>query len=503
MKRDEIDMNSNDAGRDGLSARLFLRPFPAAASLRKDRVVKLLHSLAAKGSLRLFLVGGLLRNLALSVDKGPDYDIVIDGGCESFARSAARALRGTAFLLDKETPSYRVVVKGAGKKPRAVIDISPVKGGGITDDLNERDFTVNALGMDIASVFSSAPQVCDPTGALADASAKRISAVTPRVFDDDPLRVLRAVRLAQHYGLEITDETRELMGEKSVLLRTVSVERVRDELIGILSYPGTAASIETCYESGIIGAVLPQLASWEDVEGYPLKAHALKTVAEAELIIAGIQSGDYLSSFPKLKTYLRGSMGPVGRVALFKLAALLHDAGKPMTISRASGQLRFIGHDASGAPLVRELLTGLKLSRKASAFVSLMARNHHRVFMLASLEEPSSRAMSHFFRAVGAQEGIMLILLALADARATRGSEDFYLLDVAASVLSFYYSTYTRRRPRPLLTGKEIMDLFGVPEGWEVGLIIAKISEGVETGAVSTRDEAVELVKRHLGAGGG
>lgn len=503
MKRDGIEQSINNAGRDEFSARLFFKPFPEAACLRGDRVIKALYTLARNTGRRVFLVGGLLRNLALSADKGPDYDIVLDGDIGSFAKNAARTLRGTAFMLDKKTLSFRVVVKGRRKSPGIVLDISPIKGKEIEEDLRERDFTVNGLGMDIASVFSASPLVCDPTGGLEDAARKRLTASSDRVFDDDPLRVLRAVRLSQCYALEISADTRSLMGSKAVLLKSVSVERVRDELIGIFTFPGTCASLKTCYESSIIEAVLPLLADWGDVSGYDLKAHAIRTVEQAELIAGGVLSGAYLASFPKLKTYLRGSIGPVSRVALFKLCALLHDAGKPLTISRDSGRLRFIGHEQRGEGLVKDLMAGLRLSRKAASFVSMMAANHHRLFMLAALENPSARARAHFFRSAGGDNGLMLILLALADARATRGSEDPALLESASELLAFYYTTYARRKPRPLLSGDEIMEAFGVSEGRGVGEIIAKISEGVETGEVSSRAGAIAYVNRWRSSGGG
>lgn len=503
MKRDKPGQSDKDAGRDELSARLFFKPFPEAASLKGDRVIKAIYSLSRKEKLRVFLVGGLLRNLALSADKGPDYDIVLDGDICAFARKLARGLRGAAFMLDKKTPSFRVVVKGRRARPGVVVDISPIKGGGIEDDLRERDFTIDALGMDIGSVFKAGPMICDPTGGLEDAAAGRLTVTGGRVFDDDPLRVLRAVRLSQRYALEITPQTRGLMASKAGLLKSVSVERVRDELLGIFSFPSTGASLDICCGSPVVEAVLPLLADWGDVDGYDLRTHAIRTVVQAELIAGGILSGAYLPDFPKLKTYLRGSIGPVGRVALLKLSALLHDAGKPLAISRESGRLRFIGHEQKGEALVKGLLSGLKFSRKASSFVSLMAGGHHRMFMYASLESPSPRARAHFFRSAGADNGLMLILLALADARATRGSEDPALLEAARGLLSFYYTTCARRRPRPLLSGDEIIEEFKVAEGREVGEIIAKISEGVEAGEISTRAGAIEYVNRWRSSGSG
>lgn len=489
---------SSGTGRKENSARLFLKPFPRAAALASDPVIKGMRSIAVQEGAAAYLAGGVLRNLALSRPPAPDYDFVSGGDIKKISERAARMFKGASFLLDKETPSYRVVVKARGRRRAVVLDFSPIKGGGIMEDLKARDFTVNALGISLDEAFSGEPRVLDPTGGLKDAAKKVLRAASPGVFDEDPLRVMRAVRISQQYGLKIARETLALMRSKAGLLSSVSRERVRDELILMFSCPGTVRSVELMYGCGIIDAILPEAGGWAKLDGYNLKAHALATLAEAEFIIEGVSSGEYLAPFPGLRAYLRGSIGPLSRIALLKLAAFFHDAGKPLAISRESGRLRFIGHDDRGAPVVKEMMTRLRFSGKAAKELASMVRNHHRAFMLADLKEPTPRARAHFFRAAGGEPGLLLLLLALADARATRGEEDTELLAVAAAMFSFYWGQYTRRRPKPILGGREIMKAFKVPEGRIVGEIIGKISEGVEKGVVTDRKEAIAYVREWL-----
>lgn len=500
--RDEGHIRHKGTGRKEISARSFLKPFPQGSALRQDAVIKGVHSLAGAG-VSVYLVGGVLRDLAIGRPPERDYDFVLEGDVRNISEQAARRFRGTSFLLDKDTLSYRVVVKPRGREPGATLDFSPVKGGCIVEDLMLRDFTVNALAVSLQDIFTEeGPFALDPAGGIDDAGVRLLRSTGKGALKDDPLRALRALRLAQCCGLEIGKDTLRLISRAAPLLSAVSRERIRDELALIFSCPGAPASVELIYRCGMAAVILPAIAGWEDIGGYALKSHSMKTLEEAERIIEGVCAGVFLDEYPELKTHIGGSIGVVGRAALLKLAAFLHDAGKPLAISRESGALRFIGHDELGAAPVKEMLAGLKFSRQAAAWVSLLVRNHHRAFMLAVLEKPSPKARAHFFRAVGGEAGLSLLLLALADARATRGEEDTELLSTVKEMLGFYYDVYTVERPVPLIDGREIMGIFNVPEGRKVGAILKRIAEGVEGGVVSDREEAIDYVKKWLETGG-
>jgi len=316
------------------------------------------------------------------------------------------------------------------------------------------------------------------------------------------LRSLRAVRIAVQYALEITARTRELIKEKSELLlkKKTAQERIRDELLRIFQNPGAAKALHELYVLNIINAVFPEAGQWPDVNGYGLAAHAIKTVTEAEGLVERIEEGR--AGFPRgVKEYLEASAGMVDNAAVLKLAAFLHDCGKPLTMARVGGRLRFIGHDEKGAALCAEILKRLKMSRRVISTVTGLVRNHHRVFTLAALKVRSERAKAHFFRAAGgaaATDALALLLLALSDARATGGGEDAELDELTREMFRFYFDVYRKKRPRPLMDGREIMKTFGLSEGRLVGEVIKKISEGVEAGDVTDKKEAVEYVKGWL-----
>lgn len=475
------------------SARSFLE---GVVSLAKDPLVALVRSAALEYGVEVWLVGGVLRNLALGVSAAPDYDFVTAGGdLKAFCGSLAASFGGSAFLLDKDTLSYRIAAVFDGRA--VTLDLSPVKGD-ILNDLGQRDFTVNSIAVALSDIFErAAPRVIDPVAGVGDAAKRLLRATSSGVFDDDPLRSLRAVRLSLQYGLGIAPETLSLMKEKSGLLERTSAERKRDELVAVFSSRGTPEALRLMYSTGIIGAVLPEAAGWVSVDGYGLLDHSLKTLESAEDLLDGLAV-----VFPgyanELGVHFNRKLGAVETKTVFKLAAFLHDFGKPYSMKREEGRLRFIGHDSAGAPLVRQFLLGLRFSRKIANEVAGLVKDHHRVFNLALLREPSRKAKAHFFRAAKGSSGVTLLCLAVADSRATRGGADPELVRLAEDMLGFYYGVYLRKRPGPLLTGGEIMKRFGLSEGPLVGEALREVFEGVERGEVSSKKEAVALIERLL-----
>lgn len=473
------------------------------SALREDTAVLAVHKTAEEEGIEVYLVGGVLRNIALNSPLVPDYDFILEGDVPLFSGLVAGRLHGTAFLLDKETSSYRVVVRPPDASAPLTLDFSAVKDGDLVQDLKKRDFTINAMAVKVSDLFKSEmPPVIDPCKGVEDAKKRLLRAASGKVFKEDPLRVLRALRIAQQYGLTVDEDTLGLIHESSGLIKKTSAERVRDELILIFSHPGTSKSLKLLYDYEVIKAILPGLEDWENIDGYNLLSHALKTVDEAEALLKDVSRGK--SAQKILKYHFNGSVGTLKRSAFFKIAAFLHDIGKPYAAKWEEGRLRFIGHDFEGSRIVKDALKNLKFSRKITGGLSNLVKNHHRVFAMAGLEERTPRSKGHFFRASEGEggewegAGVDLICLALADARATRGGEDAELLKVAHELLDFYYGTYIKKKPKPLLSGNEIMKTFGLPEGRLIGEVIGRISEGVEKGVIKNKKEAIVYIKKWL-----
>jgi len=463
------------------------------SALRRDALLKAVYK--ALDGTPAWLVGGVVRNLVLSEPSAPDYDFAVKADVKGAALRIAERLNGSCFLLDEETSTWRVAVKK--KTGTITFDFALVKDD-ILRDLSLRDFTVNAMAVGLRELFEREASVIDPTGGLLDADARVLRMTSPEVFVSDPLRILRAFRLSLQYGLEIEKETRRSLTQNALLLKEVSAERIRDELIFIFSGKGTADTIRALYDASVIASVFPEFRGWGDIGGYDLLEHSLKTLDEAESLVNNITDDTFPGVAKELKAHLGRKTGHIEKKVVFKLAAFLHDAGKELVISREEGRLRFIGHDFEGAKAVSAALKRLKFSNRTAGTIAGLVKNHHRVFGLAQLTERTFRAKAHLFRASSGADGVDLVCLALADARATRGGEDTALYHIALDLLEFYFRVYSKKKPKPLLDGKEVMRIFKVKEGPKVGAILVFINEGVEKGLVSDKKEAVEYARERL-----
>ena len=481
-------------------ASFFLLPAAQAAALVDDvgGVVKVVAAAEDAGA-NVYLVGGAVRNLLLGRPLPSDYDFVTSGSVELLAKAVAVCTSGTAFILDKAAPSYRVTFKAGAQS--FFLDISPIKGrsAGIAEDLMGRDFTVNAMAVDVrALIKKSECRVIDPCAGAADAQAGILRPVSLDVFKSDPLRMLRAIRLAQQYGLKITEEIIGLIKEDAGLLAPVSAERIRDELVAIFACKRTSASIRLMFETGLMSHIVAPMKGWDVDTGYDILAHTLKTVDEAETLLDNIDEERFGKYYRRIERHFSRAGGGVKRAVFFKLAAFLHDIGKPSTMTSEDGRLRFYGHDHKGSMMALDALGRLRFSRRVCGDISKLVKCHHRVFALADLHKPTPRAKAHLFRSVGGDTGVDLLCLALADARATRGSEDLELLRVVQDMLRFYYDIYIKKSPQPVMTGSEVMKAFALAQGPLIGEILKKIAKGVETGAVRTKKDAADMVKKLL-----
>ncbi|MBI5875532.1 MAG: CCA tRNA nucleotidyltransferase [Deltaproteobacteria bacterium] len=486
---------------------------PAVISkLKNDIVVKAVFDAVDTTRAKAYLVGGIVRNLVLSRPFGFDYDIALDGKIKDIANLLAERFKGSPFLLDKESGAYRVVVKSSSEfgvwsselKSEIHIDLSPFKGNDILEDLSNRDFTINAMAVDVAALFrEKKTSLIDIFKGRADAKNKTIRMIKPKIFDDDPLRLLRAIRLSAQYGLIIDKETERCIKKKSGLLAKSSWERIRDEFFAILEITESVSYMKRLYELSLLQKIIPETKEWESktsfptLAGYNLLRHAFKTLEQGEKLYNNLKT--FMPEFAgNIENSFQMQIGSVSKKGLFKLALLIHDAGKPATMQHEGKRIRFIGHEVEGEPIGKRIARRLKLSRAASAFTARLVRNHHRVFNLASIERVTDRSKAHLFRATSGEDGIALSLLSLADARATRNGDDPELALFVKNLISFYYKIYAVSKPNPILNGNEVMEIFGLSEGIMVGRILRKLAEAEGEGVIKNKRDAVKFIKDWL-----
>lgn len=489
------------------------------ADLRDDPLLRRLHDWLPQLATPCYLVGGAVRDCVLrslpeaSGRRQPpvravDLDVLVPAGGVRIARQLADRLGGAFYALDAVRDVGRVVLsRAAAAGDQRIVDVAAFQGVTLLDDLRGRDFTLNAMAVDISRQPLT---LIDPTGGLADLRAGRLRAVSPDALRRDAVRTLRAVRLCAQFGFEVEPVTAVLIQAAAADLTGVSAERVRDELVKVLALPGTAESARSLDAFHLLGAVLPELMPlkglpqpFRDVDGFE---HTLQVLAALERLlppagVAGVSSLPFVAYLgPHLQTVLPGGQS---RRLLLTVAALLHDIGKPATHTRTTGgDIHFYGHERVGADLAKAALERLRFSRPATGWVTTVVRNHLRPLLLSREPVVSRRAMHRFFRDAGVA-GVDVVLLSLADhPPAAAPAEDpagAALLRTVASLLEAWFERRTEIvSPPSLLSGGEIVRQFGLTPGPLVGELQLALQEAQAAGELATVEQAREWVRQRL-----
>ncbi len=475
-----------------------------------------------------YLVGGAVRDSLLG-RSSTDIDIILRGDGIQAAKAAAGALRAAFYALDAQRGIGRVILVRGSTAPdsrpsvRYTLDFASLRAATIREDLQARDFTVNAIAVPLADPGT----MIDPLGGERDVRAGILRACSPHAVADDPVRVIRAIRLATQLGFRLEKETKEQLRAGAALLRKVSAERVRDEFFRILAGKNVGAAIHSLEALGILRVILPETAGLAETRVPPpqrqnIWEHTLRTVENLEVLAdvlaappeteraADLKLGlarHRLRRFqPALEEYLTRPLSDErsARGLLF-LAAVLHDAAKPETESiDIAGQTHYLGHEQLGAEWALRRAAALRFSNEEIQYVSQIVRNHMRPLLLQSGGPVTRRAVFRFFRATG-PSGVAVCLLFLADTLATFGPEMpaetwQSAVETAHSLLEGYFERAEEMiRPAPLLSGDDLILRFGLAPGPNIGELLDALREAQAAGEVTSKDDAIVLIERGLG----
>ena len=495
---------------------------PVREAMGGWRIAPVVESVRARfeaWGVRSWLVGGAVRDALLGREAG-DVDVAVNGGAHGTGVRLASDLDGTLVpWTDSPDEMVRVVLPAADG--RCVVDLSCATDG-IGADLARRDFTINAMAVPFTSPPNEVTEhssTIDPFGGMEDLRARRIRAVRPGVFGDDPARLIRAPRLAAQLGFEVDVETRALIHANRRLIRGVAPERVTQEFLKLLSEPRGTHNVRSLDSLGLLCEVLPEL---DDAKGvtqprehyYDVFDHLVESVGHAERIVAGRPGvGDWVvDALPRFDGIDERFTEIVGtgfdRLTHLKLAALLHDVGKPATRTvEESGRIRFLGHHTEGERMTEAAAERLRLSGRSSRLLSAMVRHHLRPGQLGNDGGlPTRRAMYRFFRDVG-DAAIDTVYLNLADYLAARGpllerDEWAHACEVAGMLLAWRLQSDSEDPVPRLLSGHDIMEGFSLSPGPVVGRMLAIVAESAASGEIETREDAMALVGARLRSGG-
>jgi poly(A) polymerase len=459
-----------------------------------------------------YLVGGYLRDSLLSLSSH-DIDIAVAGDAHALGRALAEELRGVYVPLTRAFNVARIVVQTPTEETWN-IDLAGFYGT-IEEDLVRRDFTVNSLALPLPHWLDEdwRPWVVDPRQGLIDLSNQCIRATTPHVFQDDPGRLVRAVRLASRLRFRLDPETARLVRANAPEIQRVSPERVRDEFLAILAGDGARSQLEVLDRLDLLCRIIPELAVTKGVDQprvhyWDVWGHLMHSVETAELVTKGHQHSAiyfYVPWTPDTKEYFSREVSDGHtRRTMLKLTALLHDIAKPQTKSRDdTGRIRFFGHSELGAEMAAERLAQLRVGSRGIAMVSKMVEQHLRpANMHQGLELPTHRAIYRYFRDLG-DVAVDTLYLAMADYLAAKGPElvpDDW--GNHARIMAYILQVGTQQtspdRPDRLVTGHDLIEQFDLEPGPQIGILLETINEARAAGEISSREEALALAEQAL-----
>ena len=461
-----------------------------------------------------YLVGGYLRDSLISRSPQEDIDIAISGDSQSAGQDLAKELEGSFVPLSPDRGLARVVVTDSSAR-RWKIDLTSFSGT-VEQDLARRDFTINAMALSVSHWDSPVlgDLVIDPFDGRRDLWLKRVRVVGPRVFQDDPARLLRAVRLASGLRFRLEPETARLVLAHASLVEKVARERVRDEFLSILSMDGAKASLEVLDRLDLLCRIIPELAETKGVEQpkvhyWDVWGHLLHTVEAAERVTKGHQHSPVFTLVywtPETEAYLNQQIcdGHTRRT-LLKLAALFHDIAKPQTKHQdETGRTRFPGHSEAGAAIAAQRLAHLRVESKCIQTVAKMVEHHLRPgHMMQGVELPTRRAIYRYFRDLG-DGAVDTLYLSQADYLGAKGpalSPDSWAnhARIIAHILQEHFHPAASKVATPLVNGRDLMMYLNLEPGPLIGIMLDKIDEATMTGEITTRQDALALAAETLG----
>ena len=449
--------------------------------------------------LEVWVVGGAVRDAALGIEV-EDIDLAVDGDPSPVAKAVAKALGGFSFELSAEFPTWRA----ADREGSWQVDIASLRGPRIEEDLALRDFTLGAIAVRLGT-----GEGIDPLGGLADLERGTIRAAGPAAFSADPLRLMRAARLAAQFGWEIDPDTLELGRASCERAAEPAGERTLNELCRLIGSRNPVAGLAAMEGLGLFDTLLPEVGGMRGVVQGP--NHHLDVYGHTVEVLEGV-----LRIESELDRFVGESAAAVAglldqpladgvtRSTGLRLAALFHDCAKPSTRKEGDGFVSFRGHDRDGAQAVLAVFSRLKSSRRLAGYVADLTRNHLILGFMVP-ERPLSRRQVYDYLTRTAPYSIDLTLLTVADRLAARGTSSIAgqemvagHLELAQEMVAEATAFEREGSPEPLIRGDQLARELGIEPGPRLGQIVEELAAARFAGEVNSAGEAVEHARRFL-----
>ena len=347
----------------------------------------------------------------------------------------------------------------------------------------------------------------DPFGGLGDLERRLLRVVADDSFRADPLRLLRAARLAAELGLEVDPATVALARAEAPHAAEPAGERQLAELRRLLGGPDPLRGLALLDELGLTAVVLPELEGLRGVEQGPnhhldVHGHTIAVLEQTLAVEADLErfAGERAAETRALLD--EPLADEMSRGTALRFGALLHDIGKPATRGERDGYVTFIGHDSEGAEIVGGICRRLRASRRLTRHLEALTLHHLRLGFLVHEAPLPPRRVHEYLRATE-PVAADVTLLTVADRLSARGSGPFATeeaieahLSLARQMLAAALDWHREGPPEPLLRGDELAAELGIAPGPELGDLLAELEAAQYAGEVSTREEALERAHR-------
>ena len=477
------------------------------------KLISQLNSFACARGVRLYLVGGCVRDLLLNRPIN-DLDFALEQDALSFSRAFADVLGAAFVTLEEQLPTARIVIRETG----LTLDFAQFRSGVVEEDLRLRDLTINAIGIELSPLITQPiVRLVDPCSGLSDLKSGKLRFASESVMLDDPIRLLRVYRFAAQLGFNIPEETvRKISRHKNLLTqaestkvpsKTVASERVRDELIKILDVVNTAAHLRQMDESRILSQILPEI---ESMRGFQQDDSRFDLWEQSLLALQMFEEQsvpETLQAYQReiLEYFNANLVSGLKRETVIKLALILQNIAKPMSKAVYSQEeIQSDKVETDGAEIALRIVKRLRLGGKAAKLMSCLMRHYHLVTDMLKTD-PNQRSLNRLLKAVG-QDWMGILLFSYANLRASRQNlqqhshlsrSEQVMREIADRCFLEILPMMARGR---LITGDEIMNALNLKPSAIIGEILEQVEELQLEGKIHSAEEALVAARRFFEA---